>query len=315
VTPRDLPALVGADVASALAWLGAAAVRATPVSALPARAPGPAAFRVTLADGRTVKVRRFARPARARRFARAVRGLAGAPLAALLLLDGCVAVEGWVEGTPLSALPRRVGRLRRAADVLGRLHAIRRIGARRLPAEAPTRPLVALTARRLVRLADGGAISDAELRAARGLVARFAPSVAAFGVTHNDFCAENVVETRGGDLVAIDNEGLRPGFLDFDLARTWYRWPMPASAWAAFLDGYAAWRDPGAWVRHAPFWCVAALVKSVHVRFERAAAPGVPLRRLRALLAARGASAQPPSARAGRRSARRTSPKDSTRKS
>jgi aminoglycoside phosphotransferase (APT) family kinase protein len=244
-----------------------------------------------------------------------VRGLADAPLAALLLLEGRIAIEEWVDGTPLAALPRRVDDVRRAGDVLGRLHATRRIGARRLRARASTRPLVAVTERRLARLSAGGALTGAEVRALRRVLGRFAPPVASWGVTHNDFCAENLVERPSGELVAVDNEGMRLGFLDYDLARTRYRWAMPATAWRAFLDGYAGWRDPGGYVRHAPFWCVAALVKSAHVRFGRTEAADVPLGRLRKIVVTRGACAQAVPAPAARRTAASASRKDSTRRS
>jgi Ser/Thr protein kinase RdoA (MazF antagonist) len=309
----DLPAVVGADVAAVLARLGSEVVGAASVTALPSRATRRAAFRIDLADGRAVKVRRLARVARARRFARMVRGLAEAPLAALLVLEGRIAVEEWIDGTPLSALPPVPTRLRRAGEVLGRLHATGRMGRRRLPAQASTGPLLDVTERRLARLCARGAVARAEVRALRGVLARFAPDVALFGVTHNDFCAENVVETRASGIVAIDNEGMRLGFLDYDLARTRYRWPMSATAWMAFLDGYTGWRDPGDWVRHAPFWWVAALVKSAHVRFDRTDAADVPLGRLHDVVATRGASAEAPSPRGGRRSASRTSRKGSAR--
>jgi aminoglycoside phosphotransferase (APT) family kinase protein len=183
--------------------------------------------------------------------------------------------------------------------VLGRLHATRDVGGRRVRTQRPTGPLVVATRDRLARLCARGAIAADDVRALRGVLRRFDPGRAVVGVTHNDFCPENVVERRGGELVAVDNEGMRIGFLDYDLARTWYRWAMPAPAWASFLDAYARWRDPGGYVRHAPFWSVTALVKSAHVRFGRTDAADVPLRRLRDI----AASARPP-ARKRRRTAR-----------
>ena len=91
------------------------------------------------------------------------------------------------------------------------------------------------------------------------------------------------MEDRAGGLHVVDNAGMRIGFLDYDLARAWYRWSMPNGAWRAFLACYADGDafDPAA---PAPFWRLAAVIRSAHFRVVRATpAADVPLRRLRAL--------------------------------
>jgi hypothetical protein len=61
---------------------------------------------------------------------------------------------------------------------------------------------------------------------------------------------------------------------------------MPEAVWSRFLDRNAVWRDPSSAVKHAPFWCIAAVAKSANLRRARgSAAVGVPLRRLREILA------------------------------
>jgi hypothetical protein len=85
----------------------------------------------------------------------------------------------------------------------------------------------------------------------------------------------------------IDSGGIRVGFLDYDLARCWYRWPMPPASRRAFLARYAAPRPAPPSVP-ATFWRLAALVRSAHFRVTREHAEAdVPLRLLRALVRAR----------------------------
>jgi aminoglycoside phosphotransferase (APT) family kinase protein len=110
------------------------------------------------------------------------------------------------------------------------------------------------------------------------------PARAATGVTHNDFCAENIVEDAAGALHVVDNGGLRPGFLDFDLARCRYRWPLTAPSWNTFIIGYRRWRTATTSREAERFWLAAALVRSAHFRVVRASPDvALPLRRLRRL--------------------------------
>jgi aminoglycoside phosphotransferase (APT) family kinase protein len=274
------------DIAAALELLGVGATHATRITGLPSRASDRATFRITLADGRVVKARRLRRPEKARRFGRLLRALAHPRLPAMLVLEGRVTIEEWVAGACLSELPPDPERLLQAADLLGSLHATRMLRTRRLHVRSRTGAIVRRAERQLAKLASESAITRPEARALLRALHRFAPAEAVLGLTHNDFCAENLVEDPDGRLIAVDNEGLRTGFLDFDLARTWYRWPMPEADWRLFLGRYATWRDPAPGVARAPFWRIAAVVKSAHLRISRhTARTETPIRRLRELLA------------------------------
>jgi hypothetical protein len=69
--------------------------------------------------------------------------------------------------------------------------------------------------------------------------------------------------------------------LDHDLARTWYRWPMQPTHWQSYLDEYATFRDPSAFLSHFPYWAVTVLAASAALRLERAGwSPQDPLTRL-----------------------------------
>jgi hypothetical protein len=281
----DIAARLGPDVAAVLERLGPAVVDAVRITGLPDRTTGRATFRVVLEDGRVLKVRRLIRAAKGVRFARLLEALASPRFPPVLALDGRVCVEPWVEGTPLSELPLRREQLREAAEILAAVHATARVGQRAL-GPRPTGPLLRRTARRLVALGDAGALTRREVAALVEAAVRAAPARAAVGVVHTDFCAENLVQDLAGRLVVVDNEGLRVDFLDFDLARTWYRWPMPAADWSVFLAHYTGSRrslpEPGS----EPFWRIAVLAKSCQLRASRGTdRESAPRARLRAIVA------------------------------
>ena len=45
---------------------------------------------------------------------------------------------------------------------------------------------------------------------------------------------------------------------------------MPAPLWRAYLDEYAAFRDPAPLLAHFPYWAVTVLAESAVVRMQRA---------------------------------------------
>lgn len=238
-----------------------------------------------LADGRIVKVRRASRVAAARRYAALVRALPQLPLAPVYLREGRVVVEAWIRGAPLSALPRTPARIAAAAAILRALHDVRRLGGRGLVARrASTRHFGADLARRLAALVAAGAVGARDAARIDRALAATRPTHARIGVIHGDLCAENLVEDRAGGLHVVDNAGMRIGFLDYDLARAWYRWPMPNGAWRLFLACYAD-GGPIDLAAPAPFWRLAAVIRSAYLRVTRATpAADVPLLRLRALV-------------------------------
>jgi aminoglycoside phosphotransferase len=286
VVGRSGPSVPGldADIAAAVRAFGAIPRTCRRVTGLPSPRSDRAAFRVGLADGRVVKVRRASRVAAARRYAALVRALPQLPLAPVYLREGRVVVEAWVRGAPLSERPCTHARLAAAAAILRGLHDVRRLHRRGLVARrASTRDFGAGLARRLAALVAAGAVGARDAARIDRALAATRPAHARLGVIHGDLCAENIVEDRAGRLHVVDNAGMRIGFVDYDLARAWYRWSMPDGAWRAFLASYAGGDafDPAA---PAPFWRLAAVVRSAHLRVVRATpAADVPLRRLRAL--------------------------------
>jgi len=105
------------------------------------------------------------------------------------------------------------------------------------------------------------------------------------GVIHRDFCAENILLEPSGRIHIVDNETVDVGPFDYDLARTWYRWPMGLRERAAYWKGYARYRDPSSFASSFARWAVTVLVESALFRLELGTPKfAVPLRRLEILL-------------------------------
>ena len=76
---------------------------------------------------------------------------------------------------------------------------------------------------------------------------------------------------------------------EYDLARTWYRWPMTAAQQQAYADGYGAHEHVARFAAHFLHWVLIVLVESAAYRARVGAATvRVPLQRLAYLLSPRG---------------------------
>jgi len=280
----DPRTIVGDDIVSLLKTLGVTPIAAEPITTLPSRVLYRATFRIILADGRIVKARRMKRVQEVQRFTRVLRAASHDRLPFILASSGKVVVEEWVEGTPLFKLRLSPRRLEQAADLLGSLHATKSLEGRSLLRSRSTGIIRRRVERQLKSVEHRGAISSAERKQLVAVLDAFAPERAVVGLTHNDLCAENLVEDRSGRLYAIDNERMKLDFLEFDLARTWYRWAMPDHDWNRFLRRYESW-SPLSISHSTPFWRIAAVAKSADIRTShRTRDSEVPLRKLREII-------------------------------
>ncbi len=211
MTRHALESALGRSLDPVRAALGSEVVTWTPNSPLPAGGSARAAYRVGLADGRSVKLRRLREPSQGRLIAGWLAELNDAHFARILLHHEDLLVEEWIDGVPL--------------------------------------------------------IADASL--ARELAGALDPGATVAGLCHGDFCAENMLLATDGRLRVIDNESLAVAPIDRDVARTFVRWPMSAAVREAFLDGYAARRDPATALRHERFWRLCVSVRSAHLRAVR----------------------------------------------
>ncbi len=283
VSQLDPKTILGDDIVSVLETVGLSPKAVEPITALPSLASRRATFRITLADGRLVKVRRMKGAAEARRFTSTMRAVSHDRLPNILAASGRVVVEEWVNGTSLSKLPLSQHRLEQAADLLGSLHATTSLDGQRLLESQSTGAIRRRVERQLASVENKGAITRTERQQLLEMLDAFAPKRAIVGLTHNDLCAENLVEDGEGRLHAIDNENMKLSFLEFDIARTWYRWSLSEADWKSFLRRYEKW-SAAPIAQSTTFWRIAAVAKSADLRAQRTPNSDVPIGKLREII-------------------------------
>jgi hypothetical protein len=282
-------AALGDDLASLLAELPVRIESVTPVTSLAARNSRRASFRIALDDGTALKGRRFDSRFEAERFFRLTRHLALPQIPAATAQRGTAAIEPWVEGTKLAEAAIGPDECRGLGALLSTVHVAPAPAGSEHDIEVARAERQNRLAANLDRLAEtrciDGAFADRIRRGAGPM-----PAESTIGLIHGDFCPENFVRTESGRIIAVDNETLRFEALDYDLARTWYRWRMDGAQARAFLDGYRSKRPSDAFLRHFPYWAICALVDSIVFRADAGIA-GVDdlLRRLDAFLRQRPA--------------------------
>jgi len=223
----------------------------------------PRTFRLSFSDGLAVEGRILESPARAAVMRGLLSMLDQDSFARVLARHGSALIEEWVDGDALDEVPVTDRHLQRCGRALARLHTARPAWVQ-APAESPQG-----LAGRLDDLVDRGLLERASAVYAAALTRRFAPARTSSGLCHGEFCGENIVIRPDGSPCVIDNETIALGFHDYDLARTWYRWPLGAERWGEFLAGYAKARDPGPFLSHFPYWAVRVLVDAFRVLGRR----------------------------------------------
>lgn len=239
-----------------------------------------ASFRLVLADGQILKGRRLNAPEDVARVVHLSSLLDPRYFPPVLAHRGSALLTRWISGQPLPPAEWTPGDLRVAAGLQTSLH--------RLPVspDLAARPFAAAPwterlDRWLGELVAHGALA---LRVS-GEIARqvvdSAPDTVHLGVCHTDFCADNIVAPEAGGICVVDNEGLCLDAPEFDLARTWYRWPMTATQQRAYGDGYAARDHAARFGAHFLHWALLAVLDSAayRVRVGHAGAR-IPLDRL-----------------------------------
>lgn len=278
--PSPSLAELGDDLAALVAEAGVALCEVTPLSVRGKRGVA-SVFRLRFADGRVCKGSRIGNAGQVARVASLVAALGdGAPR--LLACRGKALLSEWVDGATLAAADYDAVRVRACGAWQARVHR-----GRPLDAAAAGACLAQRRERlqqQLGRLRAGGSLDEGEVAALERLAAVHAPASCEAGVSLSDFCPENIVWRPSGEPCLIDVETLNHEPHDYDLARTWYRWPMSAAQRGDFFAGYRQHRDPASFFAHRPFWLLAAVASSaIFRRDHRADAIGVPLAVLRAL--------------------------------
>ena len=246
------------EIDAALEQHGIGAQRLVPISPIKERSGGRAAYRVDADDGRRVKLRYLGSPEDARRLRELRAGLEPA-FVPVLACYGAILIEEWIEGSLLAEADAEAW-AEEAGALLGRLHATPLGG--EAPVRRSTRTWIKTAESDLGILADEGRLSREEAVLLRAELGRRDPGLARSAVIHRDFCAENMLIDELGRLRVIDNEWVMIGPAEFDLGRTYHRWPMSEGAWRRFCRGYASVGDPP---ESLEFWILAAALFGARV--------------------------------------------------
>jgi aminoglycoside phosphotransferase (APT) family kinase protein len=272
------------EVAGTLTALGVEPVSVTALDSDHQMAANPRAFVIVAADGRRLKARVLPTAEMARECTVLAQRLDDPGVVVPLGYAGRVTVDPWVDGTPLSAVALTPENLRASAELLRRVHACAGADGEPLPSSEPVAPIRDRTLGWLKPLTAAGLLEPAWSLRLATLLEVSLPDVAEWGVTHGDLCASNLLVTPDGGLVSIDNELLRLGFLDFDLARTWYRWELPIWAQDVFEAEYHKHGRPQPPADQQRAWRVAATVDALYWRVEGGAPLEIPLDALKHLV-------------------------------
>jgi len=247
---------------------------------------GPRAlYRVRLDNGLTVKARRLESEEAAARQQSVRAGLPPA-FAIVIARSGAVLIEEWIEGRSLAHESPGETLVRDAARLLATLHATPGSGGIDLPYSASTSGWKTLAEARLDQLLAGEALDATAVGALRTILAASDPGNAEAGVTHLDFCGENMVIDHEGHLRVIDNDRICIDALGLDVARVWYRWALAGRAWHWFRDGYADGGGSRDALAQQRFWRIVGVSVSAAFRLRSSRADvSRPLECLRRLAA------------------------------
>jgi hypothetical protein len=263
------------------ATAGMVVTRADPLTRLVPDGPT-GSWRLMLDDGTRLKGQMLWSPRRCERARCMIASLADVGLPQIVAWSGRAVVQEWVVGSAAdpSAHAAAAGRL------LGRLH------------RAPIPPCAAngdrwqpdapRTRSHLVDLARAGLLDARESERVEHLLPDASRCASDLVVTHGDLAPENVVVAtdRAGadDLIPVDNEACDVAPAGWDLARTWYRWPMSAAARSDFRRTYELETRRQVVGHDLVSWLLAVLVDAAAYRLAGDAAVDLPLRALRTVL-------------------------------
>jgi hypothetical protein len=269
---ETLVARLGPELGTLVEAAGAPVVHVIPVTTVRSATSPRAAFRVTLADGRVLKARRLATRADAERVARLSPLLDPRHFPPVLARRGATLLTPWVPGRPLAPRDGTPALLRRCGRLQGDLH---RLPVSRGIAHLRQRPhdWAGRLDELLGELVAHQALDVRDAREVCRLAAVHAPRAASARVCHTDLGPDNVVLSDAGRVCVVDTEGLSVDAGEYDLARTWYRWPMTPSQQRAYADGYGAHGHGAAFAAHFLHWALQAVTESAAFRVRRRA-PG-----------------------------------------
>lgn len=265
---KSFDEILGADLMAAVASIGRRVHEFEEITRVRAEGSGRGSYRLLMDDGRTLKGRRF----RSARHCQANLSLQylleGLPFSRVIAGVGSATVEEWISGEPPHPLEITPAQFERLCIVLGSLNT-----RSELPGswQGRIRDIEGYTIRLEQQLEQLSATGCLDAQLARDLRLRalaHQPQGAEIGPIHTDFHPRNMVMDKGGTFWIVDNEDLRLGVLDYDVARTWRQWPMTPVQRAAFCDVYGRLRNLESFLSKQVFWAICSLVGTTHFHWR-----------------------------------------------
>ena len=281
------PETLGPDFAALIRSIDSRLVDVVRLTELPLPDDARSCYRLQFADGRRFKYRRLPSAERAETLHRLLNHLNTPHIPRILSRHGTGLLIEYVKGRRLQRSDQVTQLLQWCGGLQGQIHAADADGlclTSWAPVSVEASELEARIDELVRRSSIERAMGDDLLALATSRSSRLVVE-GHVGVIHRDFCAENILLAPSGRIHLVDNESIDVGPLDYDLARTWYRWPMKPPERAAFWEGYGRYRDPESFASSFAYWAVTVLVESSLFRLEIGTPKAVvPLRRLGILL-------------------------------
>ncbi len=262
---ENIDQILGDDLVAALRELGGDIESAEEITRLRSPDTARASFRLSMKDGRTLKGRRFRSAEHRKSVTDLMPLLRGLPMSRLIAARGAATIEDWIVGAPLQAALMNEDNIRYVATVMGRLHALNGFQHGSLAKAHDTawylerlkKQLEWLVRQDGMDLKIGTQLFNAALNNK--------PLKLEVGLIHTDIHPRNMIMAEGGEIWIVDNEGLRLGAVDYDIARSWRQWPMSPRQRDVFSSAYGQLRAMDAFLEHQEFWAICTLVVTARI--------------------------------------------------
>lgn len=222
-------------------------------------------FKLQLRDGQTVKGRRFRSAKHRRSVSRLMPLLQDLPFSRLIATHGATTLEQWINGTPLEPELMDEDRTRRTASIMGALHTLKDIPVDSQAAARDTHWYLARMKNQIGWLVEQNGMTRKTGDRLIEQAENNQPRRLETGLIHTDLHPRNMVVSEDGEIWIVDNEDLRLGALDYDLARCWRQWPMSRSQRRVFSSSYNSFRSLAPFLTHQDFWSICTLAVSARV--------------------------------------------------
>ena len=259
---------LGEDLIGLIDELGGRLESAEDITRLESPKSSKACFKLLFEDGRMFKGRRFKSAERRKSVSDLVSLLEGLPFSPVIATHGAAIMEEWIIGSQLLADDMSADQTRKMATILGTLHAIEHY-----PENPPAHNLesawyIVRLRNQLAKLVQKGRLESDTRHTLIGLAESNRPGDLEAGIIHTDYHPRNMVIDQDGEIWIIDNEGIRLGACDFDIARCWRQWPMTRAHREVFCSAYSKFRSLDVFFAHQKFWGIYTLALSAKVYLQ-----------------------------------------------